>query len=213
MADAARSELWFGAVVARPPRRSAEASLLAALREGLEDALLTCTAAGSENGPVEGTPYIGRVEVAALPLLRLGPELVLRPELALLARHRRWGPGPAPGELVSAGAGLAAEGVVLVVELGADGQSGARRPERGGPGQRSASLEGRLSAYAVAGVREVWSLDVDRTWTVAYRSPWGGAYRSRTLWYPGEAVPVTGLNNVAVETFADAAPAGRRAGG
>lgn len=193
VADAARAELVDGRVVAKPVRRAAEASLLATVRASLEGAVRAAAlgqaaraggAGGAEGaGSVVATPYAAPVEVMTLPLVRLGSESVVRPDLALLARPRRWGPGPAPSDLVRGGGGVEAEAVVLAIEL------------------TTWPAEARLAAYAAAGVREAWSVDVKRGWTEAYRSPWGGAYRSRTLWYPGEALPVTGLVGVAVETL------------
>ncbi len=217
VADAARAELQDGRVAAKPVRRAADASLLALMWESLQGALRAVASgaapgsmadaadeAGSADWVVAGTPYAPPVEVLTLALVRLGPESVLRPDLALLARPRSWGPGAAPSDLARAGGGVEPEAVVLAVELGtADG--GGRHTERGSPVPRGTQAtwpaEARLAAYAAAGVREVWSVDVRRGWTEAYRSPWGGAYRSRTLWYPGEAVPVTGLAGVVVETL------------
>src|SRR5690606_34423439 len=54
-------------------------------------------------------------------------------------------------------------------------------------------LHERLAGFSAAGVREVWALDLVEGWTVRYRSPWRGLYRSRTLWYPGEDLPLTAL--------------------
>jgi hypothetical protein len=217
VADAARAELLDGRVVAKPVRRAADASRLALMRESLEGALRaaergaapggTADAADGAGAPdwvVAGTSYAAPVEVLTLALVRLGPESVLRPDLTLLARPRRWGPGPAPSDLVRAGGGVEPEAVVLAVELAtADGGGRRTEPRSSVPRGTQAAwpTEARLAAYAAAGVREVWSVDVLRGWTEAYRSPWGGAYRSRTLWYPGEAVPVTGLADVAVETL------------
>ncbi|MCO5174648.1 MAG: Uma2 family endonuclease [Trueperaceae bacterium] len=226
VADAARAELLDGRVAAKTVRRAAEASLLASVRGSLEGALRAAArgaapgevalvsaapsgVAGTAAGAAIGTAYAAPVEVITLALVRLGPESVLRPDLALLARPRRWGPGPPPSDLIRAGGGVEAEAVVLAVELAtadagvrqsAESRSSGRSPAQRGT-QTAWSTEARLAAYAAAGVREVWSVDVRRGWTEAYRSPWGGAYRSRTLWYPGEAVPVTGLTDVAVETL------------
>ena len=59
----------------------------------------------------------------------------------------------------------------------------------------------RLASYATAGAREVWLLDTRRGWVESFRSPWRSEYRSRTLWYPGESVPVSALSDVAVEAL------------
>lgn len=59
----------------------------------------------------------------------------------------------------------------------------------------------RLARYAAAGAREVWLLDVRRGWVESLRSPWRGEYRSRTLWYPGEVVPISALHTVSVEAL------------
>ncbi len=53
-------------------------------------------------------------------------------------------------------------------------------------------------AYARVGIREVWLLDLERGWTEAYRTPWAGAFTSRTLWYPGEEVPLAALGGAGV---------------
>ena len=55
------------------------------------------------------------------------------------------------------------------------------------------SHEVRAPLYAAAGAKELWLLEVGRGWAEVLRSPWRGLYRSRTLWYPGEAVPVSQL--------------------
>src|SRR5690606_2637665 len=66
--------------------------------------------------------------------------------------------------------------------------------------------EVRVPLYAVAGARELWLLDVVRGWTEVLRSPWRGAYRSRTLWYPGEALRLQEFDGLEVVAM----PAPRR---
>ncbi len=61
-----------------------------------------------------------------------------------------------------------------------------------------ATREERVPLYAAAGARELWLLDVARGWTEVLRAPWRGAYRSRTLWYPGEALKLDGLGGMEV---------------
>ncbi len=99
---------------------------------------------------------------------RLGPNDLLRADLALLRPSAGTG-GP--------GRSLEPRGAVLVVEVA-----------RG-----RLSHEVRAPLYAAAGAAELWLLDVARGWAEVLRSPWGGLYRSRTLWYPGEPVPLTRL--------------------
>ena len=106
----------------------------------------------------------GVVAVLAAPL-RLSPWDLLRADLAAF---------PAPGRRGELGLGgsydPAAALLVAEVVRGRDTQ-GERAP-----------------LYAAAGVRELWLLDAARGYTEVLRSPWRGLYRSRTLWYPGEAV-------------------------
>ncbi len=66
---------------------------------------------------------------------------------------------------------------------------------------RSSWPERRLLRYAMAGLPEVWLLDLDQGWVEALRSPWSGRYHSRTLWYPGEAIPVARLWSVVIEAL------------
>ncbi len=130
------------------------------------------------------------VLVVRSPPVRLGPTDLLRPDLALLVDaesaagkyHARTRGRQA---VVAAGVGGSFDpsAVLLAVEV-----------SRG-----RVSLEERLPLYAVAGVRELWLLDLRRGWTEALRSPWQGLYRSRTLWYPGERVPIVSLAGVMVE--------------
>lgn len=133
------------------------------------------------------------VDVLPWAPLRLGPIDLVRTALVLL-------PGPAYFDLHSlepwaarqrrdAGAGTGGSydpaGTLLVVET-----------VRAGSEQRE-----RLARLAAAGARDVWLLDVRRGWVESYRSPWRGEYRSRTLWYPGEAVPVSTLDGVTVQAL------------
>ena len=66
--------------------------------------------------------------------------------------------------------------------------------EPGGVGHPAAMLV----ASAAADVPEAWHVDAERGWTVVYRAPWQGRYRSRTLVYPGEAVVPLALTRLAV---------------
>lgn len=120
----------------------------------------------------------GPLTSRARPLVRIGPYDVLRPELALIAAG-----GPSAAGL---GGSFDAADVLLAVETACAGES----PDE------------RLARYASARVREVWLLELERGWVEALRAPWAGRYRSRTLWYPGEAVPIAALWSVAVEALA-----------
>lgn len=60
------------------------------------------------------------------------------------------------------------------------------------------SAHQRLAHYAAAAVREAWLIDLRAYYTEVYRSPWAGLYRSRTLWYPGEAVPISTVPGLAL---------------
>lgn len=140
------------------------------------------------------------VVIARAPALRLGPTDLLRPDLALLvdaelvpaASDRTWSGrerhGSQNDRSVAPGLGGSHDpaAALLVVEV-----------SRG-----RVSLEQRLPLFAAAGVRELWLIDLQQGWTEALRSPWRGVYRSRTLWYPGERVPVVALAGVMVEALA-----------
>lgn len=117
----------------------------------------------------------GRAVLAFRPALHLGDADLLRPDLALLDASPRFGQA-------AARAGSAA---FLVVEV-------ARGP---------AAHETRLPRYAAGGAGEAWLLDLGHGWAEAYRSPGGGRFRSRTLWYPGERVGVVALDGVTVEVL------------
>ncbi|MFO7544690.1 MAG: Uma2 family endonuclease [Trueperaceae bacterium] len=119
----------------------------------------------------------GPLTARARPLVRIGPHDVLRPELALIAAG-----GPTAAGL---GGSFDAADVLLAVEAAC----------------ADPRFDERLARYASAGMREVWLLELERGWVEALRAPWGGRYHSRTLWYPGEAVPVAGLWSVAVEAL------------
>lgn len=162
-------ELRAGQVRARRLLSGPQAEVVAALRAALQGVVRS-----------ELLPAV----VRARPLVRLGADEVLRPELALIATA-----APAPDSHEAVGherfgdAGATPRSVLLAVEVA-----------------RGASA--RLAAYAGAGVREVWVLDLERTWTEAYRSPWRGVFTSRTLWYAGEEVPLGALPGVAVQALA-----------
>jgi hypothetical protein len=119
----------------------------------------------------------GPLTARARPLVRIGPHDVLRPELALIATA-----GPVAAGL---GGSFDVADVLLAIEAAC----------------ADARLVERLTRYASAGMREVWLLELERGWVEALRAPWGGRYRSRTLWYPGEAVPVAALWSVAVQAL------------
>lgn len=117
----------------------------------------------------------GRAVLAFRPALHLGDADLLRPDLALLDTSPRFGRAASrPGTEA-----------LLAVEVA-----------RG-----AASLEARLPRYAGGGVGEVWLLELQRGWVEVYRSPAGGRYGSRTLWYPGERVGVVALDGVVVEVL------------
>src|SRR5690606_36658669 len=105
--------------------------------------------------------------------IRLGPWDLLRADAALF-------PAAAPGRTgaaVGVGGSFEAAAALLVVEV-----------SRG----RATHAE-RAPLYAASGVRELWLVDAARGFTEALRSPWRGVYRSRTLWYPGEALRALAL--------------------
>lgn len=117
------------------------------------------------------------------PAFRLGPGDLLRADLALLRAPETYA--------FARGAAVATAGVggsydpqaaLLIIEL-----------TRG-----RSTREDRVPLYAAAGARELWLLDVTRGWTEVLRSPWRGAYRSRTLWYPGEALRLQELGGAEV---------------
>ena len=135
------------------------------------------------------------VEVLPWAPLRLGPVDLVRAALALLpgpafearrsdggqSRHPSKDPGSTPG--IGGSHDPAAALLVVETVTTATGQ-----PQR-------------LARYAAAGARELWLLDVRRGWVESLRSPWRGEYRSRTLWYPGESVPISALHTVSVEAL------------
>lgn len=130
------------------------------------------------------------VMVVRSPPVRLGPTDLLRPDLALLVdaetsagRYHTARDGSKQAVVAGVGGSFDPPAILLAVEV-----------SRG-----RASLEQRLPLYAAAGIRELWLLDLRRGWTEALRSPWRGLYRSRTLWYPGERVPIVSLAGVMVE--------------
>lgn len=129
-------------------------------------------------------------QVIVRPLVRLGASDLWRPQLGLL-------PVREAGALHRSGGTVEAARVLLVVEVG----EGAAEAER-------------LAGFAAGGVNELWSLCLCQGWTVRYRSPWAGKFQSRTLWYPGEVVPVAGLAGVQVEPLEEGyRPAALLAGG
>lgn len=172
-----RAELVDGKVVAGTPLDPSEAAALVNLTKAFAGA---------------GLADLG-VEVLAWAPLRLGPVDLVRAAVVLL-------PGPShsaewPGDARplrrdrDAGAGIGGSfdpaATLLVVET-----------VRLGKEQHE-----RLSRYAAAGAREVWLLDVRRGWVESFRSPWRREYRSRTLWYPGESVPISSVHAVSVEAL------------
>ncbi len=114
----------------------------------------------------------GSVALLGAPL-RLGPGDLLRADLALFPTAAQ--PGGAAG--LTVGGSLEPAAALLVVELA-----------RG-----RATYAERAPLYAAAAARELWLIDVRRGFTEALRAPWRGLYRSRTLWYPGEAVRIGAL--------------------
>jgi len=172
-----RAELVAGRVVAGASLAPSEAA-----------ALVNLSAAFA----LAGLPDMG-IDVVPWAPLRLGPIDLVRAAMALLPTpaffdddevEPRWTRRPRP-----AGAGIGGSydpaATLLVVET---------------PGAGTA-LQPRLASYAAAGAREVWLLDTRRGWVESFRSPWRSEYRSRTLWYPGESVPVSALVGVAVEAL------------
>ncbi len=130
------------------------------------------------------------LQVRARPLVRLGPADLWRPHLGLM-------PARETSTIHASGATTEAASSRLIVLVGR-GEVG---PER-------------LAGYAAAGVGELWSVSLCAGWTVRYRSPWAGRYQSRTLWYPGEGVPVAALSGAPVEALEEGfQPAGLFAGG
>lgn len=96
------------------------------------------------------------------PPLHLDSEYLLRPDLALIDDRPRFG----------AGTTYDPARVGLAVEL-------VRGP---------ATHQRRVPAFARARIRDLWLIDLDEGWVEVYRSPSGGVFRSRTLWYPGETL-------------------------
>ncbi len=132
----------------------------------------------------------GGAAVYVRPLVRLGPAELWRPPLALAPARGAATPALVWGTFEAARASL-------IVELGDD-----------------AAAQERAAGYAAAGAPELWLLALCRGWTVRYRSPWAGSFASRTLWYPGEAVPVAALGASHVEALERGyAPAHPLAGG
>lgn len=124
------------------------------------------------------------------PLLRLGPADLWRPHVGLVAERSALA-------LDHPGATLEPANALLIVLLA----------------PKEAAAE-RVARYAAAGVRELWCVSLCWGFTVRYGSPWAGRFRSRTLWYPGEALPVAALASARVEALeAGFRPAERRAGG
>lgn len=173
VADPHNAELKHGRPVRLRPFTGQAASVLLRL-----ESLLVAACAGTQ------------VQVRAGPLVRLGPQDMWRPHLALVqGRHL--------SAIHAEGATAEARDVRLVVLL-----------HRGEPSPE------RLAGYAAAGVSELWSVSLCEGWTVRYRSPWSGRYQSRTLWYPGENVPVAALAGTPVEALEEGfRPAGLFAGG
>ena len=133
------------------------------------------------------------VEVLSWAPLRLGPVDLVRSAVVLLPGPAYFDERPAEARWVArardAGAGMGGSfdpaAALLLVEAV---RAGGRHYER-------------LARFAAAGARAVWLLDVRRGWVESFRSPWRREYRSRTLWYPGELVPVPTLPDVAVEAL------------
>ena len=117
------------------------------------------------------------------PAFRLGPGDLLRADLSLLRAPDAYA-GARGAAVATAGVGgsFDPQAAVVIIEL-ARGRS---------------TRELRVPLYAAAGARELWLLDVIRGWTEVLRSPWRGAYRSRTLWYPGEALRLQELDGLEV---------------
>jgi len=193
VADVGRAELLAGRVVLLPRLLPAQAAAVLGLHARLGVALGPWAQAATATA---GGGYAPPAHALTRPLLGLGPEDLLRPEIAVLARPARWLDERealgAPRERALAGESLGVDGVVLAVELAMAGRHAGERS------RTEEAVTARLAAYARAGVREVWLLDLRRGWTEAYRAPWSGSFRSRTLWYPGEEVPLSSLPGVAV---------------
>lgn len=157
----------------REVARPAPAAPAAGVLARLERKLARVAARGPRLAP----GVVGPLSARARPLLRIGPRDVLRPDLALIATG---GAGA-----VRLGGSFDAVDVLLAVEA---------VPSSSWP-------EHRLPRYATVGLPEVWLLDLDQGWVEALRSPWSGRFHSRTLWYPGEAIPVARLWSVAIEAL------------
>ena len=113
----------------------------------------------------------GGVAVVAAPL-RLGPWDLLRADVAVFAAV-----GRSAETALGVGGSHDPAGALLVAEVVRGRETHQERAPR----------------YAAAGVRELWLLDAARGYTEVLRAPWRGVYRSRTLWYPGEALKPVGL--------------------
>ena len=128
--------------------------------------------------------------VRVRPLVRLGAADLWRPPLALF---------PARGSSALGGVWATEEAAAaLLVVLTGSGEA----------------VQARMAGYAAAKAREVWVLDLCAGWTVRHLSIWAGKYQSRTLWYPGERVPVASRTGVVIEPLEqDYRPADKLAGG
>ncbi|HET8984746.1 MAG TPA: Uma2 family endonuclease [Trueperaceae bacterium] len=172
-----RAELVDGKVVAGAPLDPGEASALVNLTKAFAQA---------------GLGDLG-VEVLTWAPLRLGPIDLVRAAVVLL-------PGPAYVEERPDDAPTVGRGRDVGAGIGGsyDPASSLLLVETVRPGR---DQHERLARYAAAGAREVWLLDVRRGWIESFRSPWRREYRSRTLWYPGESVPLSSVHSVAVEAL------------
>jgi len=172
LAEGPRAELIGGRVVVPANPGPAEAAALAGLMQAIEAA--------------DPAAY-GVVALRAAPL-RLSPSDLLRADIALLREAGALPRGHAhrPAQVgLGIGGSFDPAAAVLIVEISAG------RP----------SHEQRLPLYAAAGARDVWLLDLRRGWVEAFRSPWRGLYRSRTLWYPGERIPLVALAGLFIEAL------------
>src|SRR5690606_23914026 len=196
-----RAELVAGAV--QPPARLSprDTATLLRLEQSLRSAMAGHGGQAVMTAAVEGSrsaPFHLRLERFAA--LRLGPGDLLRGDLVVLFDTTYTATRPSPVDPAAArpsATGPSAMGPSRprppTVPSGAN-LGGSHDPRAAAfvveAVRGRSSREQRLPLYAAAGVRELWLLDVGRGWTEVFRSPWRGLYRSRTLWYPGEPMPL-----------------------
>ena len=180
LAEGPRAEL-IGGVVEPPARLDPRETIILAHLESSLRAAVSARRQEALTG-AERAAAAAALRVERFAAIRLGPSDLLRVDIAVfqpvgLAAVGSSNPSGTPGGSNDPSA------AVLVVEVLR--------------GRHSHEL--RLPLYAAAAVKELWLVDLGRGWTEVFRSPWQSRYRSRTLWYPGEAMPVQQLGAAQIE--------------